>query len=54
MNALDVVGSSLIKREDSKRSLGCASFPKARRELNTSTTGDCSPGVGAYEPRYHT
>jgi hypothetical protein len=53
LNALDMVGSSLVKPEDSKRSLGSASFPKAKRELNTSTTGGCSPGVGAYDPKYH-
>lgn len=54
MNALDMVGSSLQKPDDSsRRSLGSASFPKAKRDLNTSTTGGCSPGVGAYDPRYH-
>ena len=54
MNALDIVGSSLVKPDDSsRRSLGSASFPKAKRDLNTSTTGGCSPGVGAYDPRYH-
>jgi hypothetical protein len=54
LNAPDIVGSSLTRPDESfRKSLGSASFPKAKRDLNTSTTGACSPGVGAYEPKYH-